>query len=280
MKTIKRIPWLYILLAYGWAWLLWIPVALLRVDYQSSPALVALLLLGVFGPGMAGILLTYRDANHAARGDFWKRAFDLRRIRWTWIALMLVLWPALHLAANGLAQVLGRPAPASELVAQITAQAPYALVVVILYFLQALLEDLGWRGYMGERLLQSFSPGRTALLVGFFHSFWHLPLFFVVGTNQITMGLGLNFWAFVAQAVAFSFIATWCYVDNGHSTLAAVLLHTVGNLSNDIFTLQGGTLKFQVYTVLMVLAALAIHAVMARAAWVRVGRGFLKAALP
>ncbi len=279
MRTIRSFPWLFLLLAYGWAWLLWIPVAIARLDYQSSPLLVAVVLLGVFGPGLAAIVLTYRDRDPAHRRDLWRRLFDLQRLRWQWIAFMLLLWPALHLAANGLAQAFGQPAPRSELVAQVTAQAPFLLVVIVLYFLQAALEDLGWRGYMGEQLLRSHSPNATALLVGVFHAFWHLPLFFVIGTNQVAMGLGLNFWMFVAQAVAFSFYATWCYVDNGHSTLAAVLLHTVGNLCNDIFTLQGGTLKFQLYTLLMILGALIVQALMSRAGRLQAARRTAQGAL-
>ena len=264
MKTVKGRPWLFVALAYGWAWLFWIPVALTRMDYQQSPLLVAVILLGVFGPGVAGIVLTYRDGDREKIRDFWQRALDPRRIQWGWLAFMLVLWPALHLAANLFAQAAGSPAPASALVAQMTAQPSFILVVVVLYFLQAWLEDLGWRGYMGEQLLRSWSPGWTAAVVGIVHAFWHLPLFFVMGTNQMKMGMGFEFWLFVTQAVAFSFYATWCYVDNGRSTLAAILLHTLGNLSNDIFTLQGGTLKLPLYTVLMLLGAVIIHVLMSR----------------
>ncbi len=254
-----KYPWLYLLLAYGWAWLWWIPIALSRVDYQSSPLFIGVVLIGVFGPGLAGILLTYRSRSPGERRDFWQRAFDFRRVQWRWILFMLLLWPAMHVLANFLSTALGSPPPASKMVAQIAAQPPYALVVLVLFFLQALLEDLGWRGYMQEQLLRSYTPPRrSALIVGIFHAFWHLPLFFIVGTNQAQMGLGLNFWLFVAQAVAFSFYATWCYVDNQHSTLAAVLLHTVGNLCNDLFTLSGGTLKFQVQTLLMVIGAFVI----------------------
>src|SRR5512142_1107167 len=194
MNALKRLPWSYLLLAYGWAWLLWIPVAATRRDYQASPLLMAIVMLGVFGPGLAGLLLTYRDHDPAAPRDFWRRLFDLRRIRGAWVLLMLLVWPALHEAANLLSQAIGRPAPASTLLAQISAQPMLSVVVIAMYFLQAMLEDMGWRGYMGERLLRVFSPGKTALLVGVFHAFWHLPLFFVVGTNQIRMGLGLDFW--------------------------------------------------------------------------------------
>ncbi len=258
MKSATKFPWLYLLLAYGWAWFWWIPVALSRIDYQSSPLLILVVLIGVFGPGLAGIFLTQRSSGPEEPHYFWQRAFDIRRVQWRWIIFMLLLWPAMHLVSNLTSTALGNPPPPSELVAQIAAQPPFALVVVVLFSLQAFLEDLGWRGYMQEHLLRSHTPIQSALIVGIFHAFWHLPLFFVVGTNQTKMGLGLDFWLFVAQAVAFSFYATWCYIDNRHSTLAAILLHTVGNLCNDIFTLQGGTLKFELYTFFMVAGALAI----------------------
>jgi len=261
MKPTSKFPWLYLLIAYGWAWLWTIPVALTRQDYQSSPLLLSITFIGVFGPGLAGILLTYRDQDRKARRDFWQRALDIRRVHLRWIIFMLLLWPALHLLANGLSAALGSDAPASEMVKEMTTQPLIIPVIVIMYFLQALLEDLGWRGYMLEKVLRSLSPVNAALLVGIFHAFWHLPFFFIVGTNQIKMGLGFDFWLFVAQAVSFSIYATWCYVDNRHSTLAAILLHTVGNLCNDIFTLPGGTLKFQLYTLFMVAGAIVISLV-------------------
>jgi membrane protease YdiL (CAAX protease family) len=249
-----RFPWLYLLLAYGWVWLWTIPVALTRQDYQSSPLLLLATFIGIFGPGLAGIILTYRE-DRTARRDFWQRAFDIRRVQWRWISFMLLLWPALHLLANGLSKALGSEAPASEMLRAMTTQPLVIPVIVVLYFLQAMLEDLGWRGYMLEKALQFLRPVRAALFVGIFHAFWHLPFFFIVGTNQIKMGLGFDFWLFVAQAISFSIYASWCYVDNRHSTLAAILLHTVGNLCNDIFTLPGGTLKFQLYTLFMVVGA-------------------------
>ena len=264
MKSATKFPWLYLLLAYGWAWLWWIPLALSGVDYQSSPLLIVVVLIGVFGPGLAGIFLTYRSRSLEERRDFWQRAFDFRRVQWRRIVLMLLLWPAMHLLGNLLSTALGSPPAASEMLTQISSAPPFALVVVMLFFLQAALEDLGWRGYMQERLLRSYTPIGSALIVGIFHAFWHLPLFFVVGTNQVRMGLGVNFWLFVVQAVAFSFYATWCYVDNRHSTLAAILLHTVGNLCNDFFTLQGGTLKFELHTFFMVVGALAISLIWLR----------------
>ena len=58
MRTSRvRLPWLYLVLAYAFAWVVWIPVALTGQDYQSSPLLLVTVLVGVFGPGLAGALL-------------------------------------------------------------------------------------------------------------------------------------------------------------------------------------------------------------------------------
>lgn len=258
MKTITKIPWVYLLLAYGWAWAWCIPVILIGKDYQEAPVLLVTVFMAIFGPGLAGILMTYREGNREARREFWRRLVDLRRIRSWWIPLMLLLWPGLQVSANFVSGALGAPVPPSELAGQMAAQPLFILAVIVLYFLQAALEDIGWRGYMLERALGSWSPSKTSLIVGLSHAFWHLPFFFIVGTNQMKMGLGLDFWLFVAQATAFSFYATWCYLDNGHSTLAAILLHTIGNLCNDLLVLLGGPVKYQVYTVFMVAGAVII----------------------
>jgi membrane protease YdiL (CAAX protease family) len=264
VKTKTKFPWLFILLAYGWAWLWLIPVAVSGLDYKRSPLLFLAVFIGVFGPGLAGIFLTGREGDRESRRDFWWRAVDFRRIHPGWIVLMLLLWLALHLVSNELSRFLGNPAPASELAGQVLAQPLLIPIVVVLYFIQAGIEDLGWRGYLLEKLLKSWSPLKAALLVGIVHAFWHLPFFWMAGTNQIQMGFGLDFWLFIFQAVSFSLYATLCYIDNRHSTLAVILLHTIGNLCNDLFTLPGGTTKFHLYTLFMVAGAILAGLVLIR----------------
>jgi uncharacterized protein len=264
METKSKFPWLFVLLAYGWAWMWLIPVAVSGLEYKSSPLLFLAVFMGIFGPGLAGIFLTSLEGDREAWRDFWRRASDFRRIRIGWIAFMILLWPALHLLSNGLSRLLGDPAPPSELAGQISAQ-PYLIpIVIVLYFIQAGIEDLGWRGYLLEKLLKSWSPLKAALLVGIIHAFWHLPFFWMAGTNQITMGFGPEFWLFILQAVAFSIFATLCYIDNRHSTLAVILLHTIGNLCNDFFTLPGGTTKFHLYTLFMLAGAILVSLVLVR----------------
>ena len=52
--SIHKNVWLFLPIAFGFAWLFWIPVALTGVDYQTSPRLLAVTLVGVFDPGWKG----------------------------------------------------------------------------------------------------------------------------------------------------------------------------------------------------------------------------------
>ena len=112
-KTVARskFPWLFLLLAYGLTWVFWIPVSLTRRDYQESPLLLILVFLGVFGPGIAGIILTYREGGKAGGKDFWQRVFDIRRIRPIWGVLILLLFPVLHLISIAINHWLGGSPP-------------------------------------------------------------------------------------------------------------------------------------------------------------------------
>ena len=240
MKSPKpRFPWLYLLLAYGLTWLFWIPIALTRQDYQTSPILLVGMFLGVFGPSVAGIIMTYREQGKEGGRDFWRRVFDLHRISIKWYVLILLLFPVLHLISILINHWLGGSPPEFAFVKEAVVMPAGVLIVVLLYLLQSALEEFGWRGYMLDRLQALWKPLTASLTLGVSHAFWHLPLFWVVGTNQSRYLSVIDFSLFIAFVLAGSIYSTWCYNDNRRSTLAVILLHTATNLALDIFLLPG-----------------------------------------
>ncbi len=246
-----KFPWRYLLLAYGLTWLFWIPVALTQQDYQESPLLLVAVFLGVFGPGIAGIVLTYREQGKEGGRDFWRRVFDFRRISLKWYTLILLLFPALHLISIAINAWLGGDPPKFEFIKEVLAIPAGIPIIVTLYLLQAGLEELGWRGYMLDRLQAIWKPLTASLVLGIFHAFWHLPMFWVVGTNQSRWLSIPDFTLFIAFVLASSIYSTWCYNDNHRSTLAVILLHTVANLALDTFLLPGkGEYIFKTVTAL------------------------------
>jgi len=259
MSRVKpTLPWLFIILSFVFSWAVWIPVALTGKDYQSSPYLLAAVLVGAFGPGLAAIILNYTSRDLAQISDFRQRIYDFRRLRPGWILIILAIWPVLHSLAIGITRLAGEPVPDSPFLQEILQEPATIPLVLFLYFIQAGLEELGWRGFLQEKLIIPFGPGASSLLVGLIHAIWHLPLFWVVGTNQIKMGFGVDFWIFIGFIMASSVLSAWCYIGNGRSILAAALLHTTGNLSFDIFAYAPGTLKHLIFVILMGLASILI----------------------
>jgi membrane protease YdiL (CAAX protease family) len=253
-----KFPWGFLLVSFLLSWAVWIPVASTGKDYQSSAYLLAAVLVGAFGPGLAAIIFNYFSGDMEQINDFRQRIYDYRLIRPGWILIILALWPALHGLSIGITKLFGNQIPESPFLQEILQQPSTIPVVIFLYFIQAALEELGWRGYLQDKLTDPFGAGPSSLMVGLIHAIWHLPLFWVVGTNQIKMGFGVDFWIFIIFVIATSVISAWCYLGNGRSILAAALLHTTGNLSFDIFAYAPGTLKHLIFVFLMVLVAIAI----------------------
>lgn len=251
-----KFPWLYIILSYGWTWLFWIPIALTRQDYQESPLLLGVMFLGLCGPAIAGITLTYYEQGRIGTRDFRERVFDYRRIRPVWYALIFLLFPVLHLISITINNWLGGTPPKFEFIKEAVSVPIGAVGVIILYLLQAGLEELGWRGYMLDRLQARWRPLSASLILGVFHAFWHLPTFFIMGTNQSRWGLGIETWLFFAFVLASSIYSTWCYNGNQRSILAVILLHTTANLFLDTFLLPG--IGEWIFKILFTLSACAI----------------------
>ena len=254
----KKHLWIYLGLSFAISWAVWIPVALTSVDYQSSPYLLAAALMGAFGPGLAAIILNYLDKDLDQITDFRQRIYDFKRIRPAWYLIILILWPVLHGITIGITTLLGQPIPESGFLAELISQPNTIPLVIFLYFLQAGVEELGWRGYLQDKLGQKMGAAPSSLLVGIIHTFWHLPLFWVVGTNQIEMGFGIDFLIFIAFVISSSVFSAWCYYGNQRSIMAVTLLHTTSKLSFDIFSYSPGTTKHLVFVLLSVLGAVLI----------------------
>ena len=251
-----KFPWFYLLLAYGLAWLFWLPVVWARQDYQNSPLLLALVLVGTFGPGIAGIIMVYREFGKDGRCDYWHRVFDFRRISFKWYVLILLLFPVMHLVSIAVNSWMGGSPPQFEFIKEAIAVPIGIPVVLLLYLLQASLEELGWRGYMLDRLQAFWKPLTASLVLGIFHAFWHLPMFWVAGTNQSRWLTVPDFTLFIAFVLASSIYTTWCYNENHRSIFAAALLHTIGNLSLDTFMLSGA--GENVFKVVFILGSLVV----------------------
>jgi membrane protease YdiL (CAAX protease family) len=202
---------------------------------------VLLLVLGGLGPPLAGILLTYLGEDSEGRKDYWRRVVDLKRIRPAWYAVVFLLSPVLAMLAVVVGLLAGESLPSYD-TAQGLLSEPLTIVPFVLFNLVygPLPEELGWRGYVLDRLQSKWSALVSSLVLGVMWCLWHLPMFFMQGTYQHDeLGFGsMRFWlGFCGSIVALTVLMTWVYNNTRRSTLSAILIHLMTNLTGQVMDL-------------------------------------------
>jgi membrane protease YdiL (CAAX protease family) len=88
-------------------------------------------------------------------------------------------------------------------------------------------EELGWRGFALPRLQQKFNALVSSLILGTMWALWHLPLFFIPGSDQSQ----IFFPIYLVLNIAFATYMTWLYNNTKGSVLIAILAHFCINIS-------------------------------------------------
>jgi membrane protease YdiL (CAAX protease family) len=242
--------WFFFLSTFALSWILWIPMAASGMEVSLSGGKVfpiVFLLVGAFSPSVVGVLMIYRSTDKAGRLDFWRRVIDYRRISLGWYGVILLLFPLIMGLTFIFESMLGGDVPSLEGALQTLTQ-PSALLIFIISMLIGgpLAEELGWRGFALDQMQVNWTPLRASLVLGGIHAAWHLPLFFMPGTTQGSMGFGSNlFWLWVVQVVAGSIFFTWAFNNNQRSILSAILIHFMSNATFTLIAQLGNTLPLR-----------------------------------
>lgn len=238
-KSIGSNPWIYFVVTFAWTWLIWITGIVQGVTAESAEGLIVAFL-GVIGPMVTGIGFTYLTRDREGRRDYWKRVVDFKRVSAKWYLVILLFVPALNILSALLDKLAGGSgAGLGESLLNVAAN-PFGLVMSFLFAsLIPFIEELGWRGYVLDRLQERYSALVSSLIIGVVWSLWHLPLFFVPGSYQASLGIGTPaFWLFMIGIVPLSLPFTWIYNNTGRSTLAVILFHAMVNFTGELIALS------------------------------------------
>lgn len=97
--------------------------------------------------------------------------------------------------------------------------------ILPLLILGPLSEEIGWRGFALDRLQTRWNAITSSLIIGVVWSFWHLPLFFMIGTSQHE--LGIPFAGFLLSLTSTSVLYTWLHNRARGSIWMAVFFHWI-----------------------------------------------------
>jgi len=91
-------------------------------------------------------------------------------------------------------------------------------------------EEIGWRGYALPHLSARIGLPGASIVVGIIWACWHLPFFFISGTDKS----GQSFPVYLLSVTALSVAMAWLYWRTNGSLLLTMLMHAAVNNTKDI----------------------------------------------
>ncbi|MBI9051177.1 MAG: CPBP family intramembrane metalloprotease [Anaerolineaceae bacterium] len=220
-RTIKQNPLLaFFMLTYiiGWT-----PYTLRHTAAESiSMGIVN------FSPAIAGIIVLGLTQGKEGLQALFGSLFRWKvKIKWYLIALFAPI--LLEVLAYVVQRIVGNIDSTRQLGDFFRIfQTQLPVVLAFLFFLVILTagEELGWRGFALPRLIKRFGAFWASVLLGIFWGIWHLPMYWLPGSNQY----GIPFFGYVLACIGYSFIYTCLYRGSGGSVLLACVYHGASNL--------------------------------------------------
>lgn len=215
--------------------------------------------LGALSASAAGFILAAVEGGRTAVRELLRRVLIWRvGLGWWAFALLFPVVPAI--AAVYVGASVGRRA------VDWTGLPPVYNAIPVLLFLivfAGLGEEFGWRGFAVPRVQRRHNALVTSLIIGAFHSIWHVPLFFIKGELYHNLVLEVGFLpAFLGYAVlvfALSVQLTWLFNNTKGSVLLAAVYHGASNAWNGYIDVYRGQLAGLVgYIGLMVVVSIIV----------------------
>jgi membrane protease YdiL (CAAX protease family) len=213
--------------AFVLSWAIWVPLALDHLGAFRSRLpgglVLAGRLLGTWGPALAATIVARLADGRGGVRALWG-LLGRWRVRWTWYAAALLVFPALLLLAAFVYRLL----PGAAHLPAVPFSVTNLVVTAIVLAFSATGEEIGWRGFALPRLQRSTTALGASLLLGAVWTVWHLPFWVVLGELET---FGWTYWLLsLAWITAGSVYLTWLMNNTGTSLPVALLFHAGYNL--------------------------------------------------
>lgn len=222
---------LFFTIAYAFSWLFWLPQILYLNNFAALPELFVYLVgfAAPFGPLVAAFSITYLTEGSRALKELLKRGLACS-FRKRWLATAFLFFPIWA----GFSFLIGIVAENNAAVNLPWFSDPLSLVFnfgisnfVYMFIFVGVAEEFGWRGYALDRLQARFSAASSSVILGLIWGLWHLPLFFIPGSNQQAAGIV----PYLLQIIVFSVWFTWLCNNSNGSIFAVIIFHTMMDLT-------------------------------------------------
>lgn len=207
------------------------------LSHQARDGLYTIfMLIGLLTPFIISLFMIIRSKNTELRKDFINRLFNLKLIRPS-IGLTLfyfLIMPITVVISIAISLLFGGSVSQFNFADGFSFSIGSVPILLVL-FLAASFEELGWRGYAFDSLQSRNSFFKASIIFSILWSLWHLPLIFVKESYQYEL-LGQNPWYavnFFVSIVPMGLIISWICMKNRKSVIAAIFFHFIINISQE-----------------------------------------------
>jgi len=194
---------------------------------------------GLMAPFLISTIIIFTSSDPGLKKDFFNRLFNLRLIQPRMLPALIMIMPL----AVIMSIIISLPFGASTEQFHFSEGFSFTtgfIPVLLLLFLAAAFEELGWRGYAFDSLQSRYTIFTASLLFSVLWSLWHLPLICVKNSYQYEI-FRENIWYavnFHLGIIPMGIIVSWICIKNGKSVLSAILFHFVINISQEILNIS------------------------------------------
>jgi membrane protease YdiL (CAAX protease family) len=220
------------------------------LSYGQVPFMV-LFIIGGLGPTVSAFISIAIAKGETGFKEYKKRLFKWR-LNVFWFVIPFVITFGIALASIGLNKLMIKGFNPSL-------QQWYMIFpLFITMIIGGGLEELGWRGIALPELEKGSNPLISSLILSIIWFLWHLPLFFIRGTNQY----GCSLLIFYLGVLGNTFILTWIYNKTG-SLLVCITFHASSNMVmamglTTILVQTGEITRGMINTLLIVIVGLSL----------------------
>ena len=210
----------------SWIWFAAAAYVLGHTGWMPSGAGSFLFLPGVIMPALVAIGLTARSDGRAGIARL-LRGILRWRVHAGWYVFAMGFMIAIKLVSAVIYRIVVGGWP------NFTPLPWYVIAAAVLFStpIQA-GEEIGWRAFALPRLANRFGLARASIILGLIWAAWHLPFFYIAGSDNI----GQSFPIFLIAVTAISVAMAWLYSRTNQSLLLVMLMHAAIDNSAGIAT--------------------------------------------
>ncbi|MCT4543163.1 MAG: CPBP family intramembrane metalloprotease [Vallitalea sp.] len=214
----------FIVLTFLTSWILWgllVVLSQLKILNYGAPLFMIIFILGGNAPAFSEIWIRKHTCNKKEYRTFLKNIINPKHhLLWYVFIIVVILMNSLVqlIIPNGISNVV------------LKNPFYYAIISLPIMIIGGGFEEIGWRGFLQPSLEKYLSPFLSTLIIGIIWAIWHLPLWFIAGTNQAN----ITFFSFFINALALAFILAIVY-QGTKSIFMCIICHALINSFIEIF---------------------------------------------